>query len=92
MLEEHVRNAEVLVVAVGKPGLIKGEWIKEGALVIDAGINNVCDKIVGDVEFESALERAAYSTPVPGGVGAGTVADLMKNTLEVLRWQIMANN
>jgi methylenetetrahydrofolate dehydrogenase (NADP+)/methenyltetrahydrofolate cyclohydrolase len=92
MLEEHVRNAEVLVVAVGKPGLIKGEWIKEGALVIDAGINNVDDKIVGDVEFESALERAAYITPVPGGVGAVTVAYLMKNTLEALRWQIMANN
>lgn len=92
MLEEHVRNAEVLVVAVGKPGLIKGEWIKEGALVIDAGINNVDDKIVGDVEFESALERAAYITPVPGGVGAVTVAYLMKNTLEALRWQMKANN
>lgn len=92
MLEEHVRNAEVLVVAVGKPGLIKGEWIKEGALVIDAGINNVGDKIVGDVEFESALERAAYITPVPGGVGAVTVAYLMKNTLEALRWQMKANN
>ena len=92
MLEEHVRNAEVLVVAVGKPRLIKGEWIKEGALVIDAGINNVDDKIVGDVEFESALERAAYITPVPGGVGAVTVAYLMKNTLEALRWQMKANN
>lgn len=92
MLEEHVRNAEVLVVAVGKPGLIKGEWIKEGALVIDAGINNVGDKIVGDVEFESALERAAYITPVPGGVGAVTVAYLMKNTLEALCWQMKANS
>jgi methylenetetrahydrofolate dehydrogenase (NADP+)/methenyltetrahydrofolate cyclohydrolase len=92
MLEQHVRNAEVLVVAVGKPGLIKGEWIKEGALVIDAGINNVGDKIVGDVEFESALERAAYITPVPGGVGAVTVAYLMKNTLEALCWQMKANS
>ncbi|NLX02261.1 MAG: bifunctional 5,10-methylenetetrahydrofolate dehydrogenase/5,10-methenyltetrahydrofolate cyclohydrolase [Syntrophomonadaceae bacterium] len=92
MLEEHVRNAEILVVAVGKPGLIKGEWIKEGALVIDAGINNVDDKIVGDVEFESALERAAYITPVPGGVGAVTVAYLMKNTLEALCWQMKANS
>lgn len=92
LLEEHVRNAEVLVVAVGKPGLIKGEWIKEGALVIDAGINNVDDKIVGDVEFESALERAAYITPVPGGVGGVTVAYLMKNTLSALRWQIMENH
>ncbi|MBP8819698.1 MAG: bifunctional 5,10-methylenetetrahydrofolate dehydrogenase/5,10-methenyltetrahydrofolate cyclohydrolase, partial [Syntrophomonadaceae bacterium] len=61
-------------------------------LVIDAGINNVDDKIVGDVEFESALERAAYITPVPGGVGAVTVAYLMKNTLEALRWQMKANN
>jgi methylenetetrahydrofolate dehydrogenase (NADP+)/methenyltetrahydrofolate cyclohydrolase len=92
MLEEHVRNAEVLVVAVGKPGLIKGEWIKEGALVIDAGINNIDNKIVGDVEFELALERAAYITPVPGGVGAVTVAYLMKNTLEALRWQIISNS
>jgi len=88
MLEEHVRNAEVLVVAVGKPGLIKGEWIKEGALVIDAGISTVDDRIVGDVEFEPALERASYITPVPGGVGAVTVAYLMKNTIEALHWQM----
>ncbi|MGS0763945.1 bifunctional 5,10-methylenetetrahydrofolate dehydrogenase/5,10-methenyltetrahydrofolate cyclohydrolase [Syntrophomonas curvata] len=88
LLEEHVRNAEVLVVAVGKPGLIKGEWIKEGALVIDAGISTVDDRIVGDVEFESALKRASYITPVPGGVGAVTVAYLMKNTIEALRWQM----
>lgn len=92
LLEEHVRNAEILVVAVGKPGLIKGEWIKEGALVIDAGINSVDDRIVGDVEFESALERAAYITPVPGGVGGVTVAYLMKNTLEALQWQMNEKN
>lgn len=92
LLEEHVRNAEVLVVAVGKPGLIKGEWIKEGALVIDAGISTVDDRIVGDVEFESALERVSYITPVPGGVGAVTVAYLMKNTIEALRWQMNEKN
>lgn len=92
LLEEHVRNAEVLVVAVGKPGLIKGEWIKQGALVIDAGINTVDDRIVGDVEFESALERASYITPVPGGVGAVTVAYLMKNTIDALHWQMNEKN
>jgi methylenetetrahydrofolate dehydrogenase (NADP+)/methenyltetrahydrofolate cyclohydrolase len=92
LLEEHVRNAEVLVVAVGKPGLIKGEWIKAGALVIDAGISTVDNRIVGDVEFESALERAAYITPVPGGVGAVTVAYLMKNTIAALRWQMNEEN
>lgn len=88
MLEQHVRNAEVLVVAVGKPNLIKGEWIKEGAIVIDAGINKVEDGIVGDVEFEAARERARFITPVPGGVGSVTVAYLMKNTLTALQWQM----
>lgn len=87
LLEEHVKRAEILVVAVGKPNLIKGEWIKEGAIVIDAGINYVEDKIVGDVEFEAAKERASYISPVPGGVGAVTVAYLMKNTLEAVIWQ-----
>ncbi len=86
-LEEHVKRAEILVVAVGKPNVIKGEWIKEGAIVIDAGINTVEDKIVGDVEFEEARERASFITPVPGGVGAVTVAYLMKNTVEAVRWQ-----
>jgi len=78
-LEEHVKRAEVLVVAVGKAGLIKGDWIKEGALVIDVGINRVGDKIVGDVEFEAAEKRAAFITPVPGGVGPLTVTMLMRN-------------
>lgn len=86
-LEEHVRRADILVVAVGKPNVIKGEWIKEGAIVIDAGINSVQDKIVGDVEFEAARQRAGFITPVPGGVGAVTVAYLMKNTVEAVRWQ-----
>jgi len=86
-LEEHVKRAEVLVVAVGKAGLIKGEWIKEGAIVIDVGINRVGDKIVGDVEFESAEKHAAYITPVPGGVGPLTVTMLMRNVVEAAKLQ-----
>jgi len=86
-LEEHVRIAEVLIVAVGKAGLIKGEWIKEGAIVIDVGINRVGDKIVGDVEFEAAEKRASWITPVPGGVGPLTVTMLMRNLIEALRLQ-----
>lgn len=78
-LEEHVRKAEVLIVAVGKASLIKGDWVKEGAIVIDVGINRVGDKIVGDVEFEPAAEKASYITPVPGGVGPLTVTMLMRN-------------
>jgi methylenetetrahydrofolate dehydrogenase (NADP+)/methenyltetrahydrofolate cyclohydrolase len=81
-LEEHVRRAEVLIVAVGKAGLIKGDWVKEGAIVIDVGINRVADKIVGDVEFEAAEKRAAWITPVPGGVGPLTVTMLMRNLVE----------
>ena len=81
-LEEHVRSADILIVAVGKAGLIKGDWIKEGAIVIDVGINRVGDKIVGDVEFEAAEKRAAWITPVPGGVGPLTVTMLMRNLVE----------
>jgi len=86
-LEEHVRRAEVLIVAVGKAGIIKGEWIKEGAIVIDVGINRVGDKIVGDVEFETAEKRASYITPVPGGVGPLTVTMLMRNLVEAAKLQ-----
>jgi len=86
-LEEHVRRAEVLIAAVGKPGLIKGEWIKEGAIVIDVGINRVGDQIVGDVEFEAAQKRASWITPVPGGVGPLTVTMLMRNLVEVTKLQ-----
>ena len=86
-LEEHVRKAEVLIVAVGKAGLIKGEWIKEGAIVIDVGINRVGDKIVGDVEFEEAQKRASWITPVPGGVGPLTVTMLMRNLVEAAKLQ-----
>jgi len=86
-LEEHVRRAEVLIVAVGKAGLIKGEWIKEGAIVVDVGINCQCEKIVGDVEFEEAQKRASQITPVPGGVGPLTVAILMRNLVEAAKLQ-----
>jgi len=86
-LVEHVKNAEILVVAVGRAGLIKGEWIKDGAIVIDVGINRINDKIVGDVEFEEAANRAAYITPVPGGVGPLTVTMLMRNLVEATKLQ-----
>ncbi len=82
-LEEHVRMAEILVVAVGKPGLIPGEWIRPGAIVIDVGMNRLPDgRLVGDVRYDEAKERAGWITPVPGGVGPMTIAALMKNTLE----------
>ncbi|WP_136255154.1 bifunctional methylenetetrahydrofolate dehydrogenase/methenyltetrahydrofolate cyclohydrolase FolD [Onishia niordana] len=81
-LEAQVRRADLLVVAVGKPGLVKGEWVKEGAIVIDVGINRNDDgTLIGDVEFTPAAERASYITPVPGGVGPMTVASLLENTL-----------
>jgi methylenetetrahydrofolate dehydrogenase (NADP+)/methenyltetrahydrofolate cyclohydrolase len=83
VLEQSVRNADILVVAVGKPGLVPGEWVKPGAVVIDVGINRLEDgRLVGDVGFEAAAERASWITPVPGGVGPMTVATLMQNTLE----------
>jgi methylenetetrahydrofolate dehydrogenase (NADP+)/methenyltetrahydrofolate cyclohydrolase len=82
-LESHVRLAEVLIVAAGKPGLVRGEWIREGAVVVDVGMNRREDgSLCGDVDFEGARQRAAWITPVPGGVGPMTVAMLMKNTLE----------
>ncbi|BBT80839.1 bifunctional methylenetetrahydrofolate dehydrogenase/methenyltetrahydrofolate cyclohydrolase FolD [Aeromonas allosaccharophila] len=81
-LEDQVRRADLLVVAVGKPNFIPGEWIKPGALVIDVGINRLADgSLVGDVEFETARSHASFITPVPGGVGPMTVASLMENTL-----------
>ena len=86
-LEEHVGKAEVLIVAVGKAGLIKGEWIKEDAVVIDVGINRVGERIVGDVEFETAQARASYITPVPGGVGPLTATMLMRNLVEAAKLQ-----
>lgn len=82
-LPNHVARADLVVVAVGKPGIIKGEWIKPGAIVVDVGINRQADgSLIGDVEFETACQRASWITPVPGGVGPMTVATLLQNTLE----------
>jgi methylenetetrahydrofolate dehydrogenase (NADP+)/methenyltetrahydrofolate cyclohydrolase len=76
------RRADVLVVAVGRPEMVKGDWVKDGAVVIDVGVNRTDDGLVGDVEFDAAAERASAITPVPGGVGPMTIAMLMENTAE----------
>lgn len=82
-LETQVGRAEILVVAVGKPGIVKGEWVKSGATVIDVGINRDEDgKLVGDVDYDVAKEKAGWITPVPGGVGPMTVATLLQNTAD----------
>jgi len=82
-LEKHVREAEIVVVAVGKPEFLNGAWIKNGAVVIDVGISRDAQgKLTGDVQFEIAKEKASWITPVPGGVGPMTIASLMENTLE----------
>ncbi len=82
-LEEKVRAADVLVVAIGRPRQVPGDWIKPGAVVVDVGINRLDDgTLCGDVDFETAVERAGWITPVPGGVGPMTIAMLMANTLE----------
>lgn len=80
-LKGHVKEADILVAAAGKPRLIKGSWIKPGAVVLDVGIHRTDDGIIGDVEFESAREKASWISPVPGGVGPMTVTCLMENTL-----------
>ncbi|MFC1195817.1 bifunctional methylenetetrahydrofolate dehydrogenase/methenyltetrahydrofolate cyclohydrolase FolD [Pasteurella multocida] len=87
-LAHHVRQADILVVAVGKPKFIPGDWIKAGAIVIDVGINRQEGKLVGDVEYDVAIEKAEYITPVPGGVGPMTVAMLMFNTLSAYEMKI----
>lgn len=82
-LPEKVANADIVVAAVGRPNFVKGEWIKPGALVIDVGINRLDDgTLCGDVDYAGASERAAWITPVPGGVGPMTVASLLENTLQ----------
>ncbi|MEZ5510882.1 MAG: bifunctional methylenetetrahydrofolate dehydrogenase/methenyltetrahydrofolate cyclohydrolase FolD [Gammaproteobacteria bacterium] len=81
-LRSHVERADLLVVAVGKPEFLPGEWVKPGAIVIDVGINRCADgKLRGDIGFQAAAERASWITPVPGGVGPMTVATLLENTL-----------
>ena len=82
-LEAHVRRADLLIVAVGKMGIVDAEWIKPGAVVIDVAMNrNEAGKLVGDLDFEVARERAGWITPVPGGVGPMTVATLLQNTAD----------
>ena len=82
-LQKHVRDADILVVAVGKPGIVASEWIKPGSIVIDVGINRLeTGQLIGDVDFETAKEIAGYITPVPGGVGPMTVATLLQNTVD----------
>ena len=82
-LEEHVRSADLLISAIGKPGVIRAEWIKPGAIVVDVGINRLPDgSLAGDLDFDSASRRASWISPVPGGVGPMTRATLMLNTAE----------
>jgi methylenetetrahydrofolate dehydrogenase (NADP+)/methenyltetrahydrofolate cyclohydrolase len=86
-LPEVCRRADVLIAAVGRPEMVQGDWIKEGAVVIDVGINRTDRGLVGDVHYESAAERAGLITPVPGGVGPMTIAMLLRNTLQAARAQ-----
>ena len=87
-LKDHIARAEILVVAVGKPNLVKGAWIKKGAIVVDVGITKVDGRIVGDVEFEAAKRRAGFITPVPGGVGPLTVIMSMCNCIALFKEQV----
>ena len=86
-LEEHIANADIVIAAMGVPEAIKGDWIKPGAIVIDVGVNQIDDKLVGDVEFDKAAQRASIITPVPGGVGTVTTRLLMLNAVESACWQ-----
>ena len=87
-LQEVCSRADILVAAVGKPGFVTGDMVKEGAVVIDVGINrNAEGKLCGDVDFDSVVPKAAYLTPVPGGVGPMTIAMLMQNTLTAAKEQ-----
>ena len=81
----RLRPADVLVAAVGRPRFVQGDWVKEGATVIDVGINRTDDGITGDVDFEAAAERAGLITPVPRGVGPMTIAMLLRNTLDAAK-------
>lgn len=88
-----VRQADIVVAGVGKPHFVQGDWVKPGAIVLDVGINRTADgKLVGDVDFEAAKDRASWITPVPGGVGPMTIATLLANTLQAARWQADAGS
>ena len=84
-LPEKIHSSDIVIAAIGKAGFVKGEWIKQGAVVIDVGINRTDKGLVGDVEFREAGERASYITPVPGGVGPMTIAMLLSNTVEAVK-------
>jgi methylenetetrahydrofolate dehydrogenase (NADP+)/methenyltetrahydrofolate cyclohydrolase len=84
-LGEVTRRADILVASVGSPRIIQGDMVKEGAIVIDVGMNRLAEKLVGDVDFDAAKEKAAFITPVPGGVGPMTIAMLLRNTLNAAR-------
>jgi len=85
-LKSHVERADIVVAAAGKPGLVKGEWVKPGAVVMDVGINRMDDgRLTGDVEYAAAAERAGWITPVPGGVGPMTITMLLANTVQAYR-------
>lgn len=85
-LADKIRAADLVVAAVGRPGFVQGDWVKEGAIVIDVGINRTDEgKLIGDVGFEAVAERASWITPVPGGVGPMTIASLLENTLQAAR-------
>jgi methylenetetrahydrofolate dehydrogenase (NADP+) / methenyltetrahydrofolate cyclohydrolase len=87
-LPRIVRDGDIVVAAVGKPQFVRGDWIRDGAIVVDVGINRTSDgRLVGDVDFDAARERASWITPVPGGVGPMTIATLLANTLRAARWQ-----
>ena len=84
-IKTECKKADILVVAAGVPNLVRGSWIKDGSIVIDVGINKINGKLVGDVHFDEAIEKARAITPVPGGVGPMTIACLLKNTLECFK-------
>ncbi|MGB0238902.1 MAG: bifunctional methylenetetrahydrofolate dehydrogenase/methenyltetrahydrofolate cyclohydrolase FolD [Cycloclasticus sp.] len=87
-LEEHVKRADIVIAAVGIPGFVKGEWLKQGAIVIDVGINRLeSGQLIGDVDYAEATKNASWITPVPGGVGPMTIASLLENTLQAAELQ-----
>ena len=87
-LAEYTRKADIVVVAIGRPKFLKGDMVKDGAIVIDVGINRVDGKLVGDVDFDEVAPRCSYITPVPGGVGPMTITMLLANTLSAARHRL----